>query len=286
MDTRTTTIIVKYSYSGVIDVTSNNLELVLETADQFAIPGMLKACEEFMGRCMNVGNCIEFYFLSKKYGIPGVESLAYTLILRHFDDLHTQEDFFRLSVDELEQLIRDDKLEVKSEESVFEAFLRWFNRYKCIERDDLKNVARRLLLAIRLPLIDFSVSVVVIGMGKTLITKYIFKFQYFETNVEPICDLYACQTLASEYFEWYSDGKPTTTPNLCYRSREVPVLCAVSFNRVEHEYIIEPFDVNNQRRAVKRCRLPEKSNYGFIMIHGERLFIIGGLYKSKLSTEV
>ncbi|GBM76996.1 Kelch-like protein 10 [Araneus ventricosus] len=53
-------LIISYAYSGVTDVTEDNVVTLLPAADQFNVLGMLKDCTDFLLEKMDADNCIGF----------------------------------------------------------------------------------------------------------------------------------------------------------------------------------------------------------------------------------
>lgn len=145
-------IIAKYAERGIIDMDIQSVESVLAVANQFNIIPMKERCAEFMRKQLNTITCVRFYELANKYDLE----FAFPLSLRYFMVLNENEAFNRCHVNNLERIFADDDLVIESEENVFEVLLSWSRSH--MESEELQNAVRRLLMVIRLPLLDTGVG--------------------------------------------------------------------------------------------------------------------------------
>ncbi|KAM9360680.1 kelch-like protein 10 [Symphorus nematophorus] len=119
-------LIIEFAYTGSVPVTQDNVEELFIAADQFSVMGIIKACSDFMQERLNPQNCISTWWFTDVYYNPELKHKARLLILKHFEEVAAiSEEFLQLSVQELTELIENDQLNVKKEEKVFEAIVRW-----------------------------------------------------------------------------------------------------------------------------------------------------------------
>nr|XP_013055249.1 kelch-like protein 10 [Anser cygnoides] len=119
-------LIIEYAYTRTVPVTTENVQNLLCAADQFNIMGIVRLCCEFLKSQLCLENCIGICRLTNCYHCPNLQQTAYTFILHNFEELiNVSVEFLDLSVDELKGIIEKDELNVKQEDVVFEAILKW-----------------------------------------------------------------------------------------------------------------------------------------------------------------
>lgn len=98
---------------------------------------------------------ISINVLNRRVFCYKLEADARRYLLRYFLTVATQSDeFLHLPLDELNAIILEDELNVKSEEAVWDAVLRWVN----YEPDQRWQHTVKLMGGIRLGLLDTQVS--------------------------------------------------------------------------------------------------------------------------------
>ncbi|GAB0199093.1 kelch-like protein 10 [Grus japonensis] len=119
-------LIIEYAYTRTVPVTADNVESLLTAADQFNIMGIIRLCCEFLKSQLCFENCIGICRLTDYYHCPDLREAAYVFILHHFEEMaKVSTEFLDLSVNELKDIIEKDELNVKQEDVVFEAILKW-----------------------------------------------------------------------------------------------------------------------------------------------------------------
>ncbi|ELW47181.1 Kelch-like protein 3 [Tupaia chinensis] len=136
VDGQTLSKLIDYIYTAEIEVTEENVQIVMALAH---------------GRA---GVCYNFVFLTSAFF--GTE--------QHFPEVMLGEEFLSLSLDQVCSLISSDKLTVSSEEKVFEAVISWINYEK---ETRLEHMAK-LMEHVRLPLLprDYLVQVMIVVGGQ------------------------------------------------------------------------------------------------------------------------
>lgn len=119
-------LVIEYAYTRTVSITADNVESLLGTADQFNIMGIIRLCCEFLKSQLCLENCIGICRLTNYYHCPGLRQTAYMFILHNFEELiKVSTEFLDLSIHELTDIIEKDELNVKQEEVVFDAILKW-----------------------------------------------------------------------------------------------------------------------------------------------------------------
>ncbi|XP_045495092.1 kelch-like protein 10 isoform X5 [Colias croceus] len=144
-------LLIEYAYLRRIDVTDTNVHELLMTADYLAFLGVLQLCCDHLRTSLNPKNCLGIMMFARRVFCYKLEADARRYLLRYFVTVATQSDeFLHLPLDELNSIILEDELNVKSEEAVWESVLRWVN----YDRDARWQNTVKLMGSIRLGLLD------------------------------------------------------------------------------------------------------------------------------------
>ena len=131
-------IIIDYAYTRDCHVTAENVERLLPAADQFHVIGLMKSCCEFLASQLAPENCIGIRDFARYYFCRELERTSQRYIYQGFSEISSQSnEILVLSLEELKEILSSDDLNVKNEETVFEAAIRWIDhdtdrRKKCI----------------------------------------------------------------------------------------------------------------------------------------------------------
>ncbi|XP_021203924.1 kelch-like protein 10 isoform X7 [Bombyx mori] len=144
-------LLIEYAYLRRIDVTDTNVHELLMTADYLAFLGVLQLCCDHLRSSLNPKNCLGIMTFARRVFCYKLEADARRYLLRYFVTVATQSDeFLHLPLDELNSIILEDELNVKSEEAVWESVLRWVN----YDPDGRWQHTVKLMGSIRLGLLD------------------------------------------------------------------------------------------------------------------------------------
>ncbi|XP_030846586.1 kelch-like protein 10 [Strongylocentrotus purpuratus] len=145
--------ILDYIYTKQTPVNSENVVELLPAADQFNVEGLVKECCAYLEDHFGASNCVGMWRFARSYFCFLLEQSAFRYILNHFEEVALggkAEEFLELTIEDLECIVKEDELNVKMEEYVFEALVRWV-RHKETQR---KQCIPRLLLLVRLGMIN------------------------------------------------------------------------------------------------------------------------------------
>ncbi|XP_051501945.1 kelch-like protein 10 [Myxocyprinus asiaticus] len=125
----TMSLIIQYAYTRSVHISEENVTELLMAADQFLISSLIDACCEFLEVKLCPENCIGIRMFTEHFrSCSKLQGKAKLYILQHFEDVvQVSKEFLELSAEHLEQLIGQDELNVKREDMVFEAILRWID---------------------------------------------------------------------------------------------------------------------------------------------------------------
>ena len=139
--------IVEYAYTRETIIDIHNVERLLSAADQFHVLGLIKACLNFLTTHLDAKNCIGILKFSRNYFCPNLERAALRFIMENFQEVYTESnEILNLNIEEMVEILSSDDLNVKNEELVFDAILRWINH----DAEQRKKCTLSLIKCVRL----------------------------------------------------------------------------------------------------------------------------------------
>ncbi|PIK53844.1 putative kelch-like protein 10 [Apostichopus japonicus] len=146
--------ILEYAYSRETTITEYNVGKLLPVADQFNIRGLVDMCCRFLVKQLSPENCIGIWRYAKSYFCFKLEKEAFDYILVHFEETALQTistEFQTLAVEEFEEILLQDRLNVKMEEYVFESVLKWISHDEGNRKENIHRWASSVISRPRLP---------------------------------------------------------------------------------------------------------------------------------------
>lgn len=119
--------VIGYAYTGRVEgVTESNIEQFLKAVDFMSMLGGIDWCSRFMVQTLDHDNCLKYFRITSVYYLPKVAELAKSMLLLDFRDLG--QDLIRsLTYEELDMLLKDDRLNVPREEQTYAAIMKWID---------------------------------------------------------------------------------------------------------------------------------------------------------------
>lgn len=142
--------VIDYAYSGQLEITHDNAQEMLAAGNHFEYPRIVDACAEFLCHQLHPSNCLEIENFAALHNCTKLQQRANAFVLENFLQVVEHDEFLELPVDRLKLYISSDFIDVRNEESVYEAVMRWI-RY---DIDDRKAFLPVLMEEIRLPMLD------------------------------------------------------------------------------------------------------------------------------------
>ncbi|XP_042350509.1 kelch-like protein 10 [Plectropomus leopardus] len=119
-------LIIEFAYTGFVLVTPENLEELLQAADQFNVEGIVQTCCDFLEKQLTPQNCIGIWWFTDCCYTPQLRRKAFLFILIHFEEVvATSEEFLLLSGLDLAKILEEDQLNVRNEWTVLSAIQHW-----------------------------------------------------------------------------------------------------------------------------------------------------------------
>ena len=146
-DATTLKLIIDYIYTAKIDITTDNVQNLVQVCDQFNFEGLKVACEKFLVYQIHASNCIGLYKFAKLYSLAILARGAREMMLKGFKDVVDGSEFRELAEAEILEYITDDGLDVPTEDAVFHSVMQWTN----VNLEERSVSFDRILKHVRLP---------------------------------------------------------------------------------------------------------------------------------------
>ncbi|KAM9833353.1 kelch-like protein 3 isoform X3 [Syngnathus typhle] len=157
VDGPTLTKLVDYIYTAQIEVTEDNVQVLLPAASLLQLMDVRQACCDFLQSQLHPSNCLGIRAFADVHTCTQLVGQAHAYAEQHFSEVVQCEEFASLSLQQVCSLFSSDKLTVPTEEKVFEAMILWI-------KQDSSRVEHmpKLMEHVRLPLLsrDYLVQIV------------------------------------------------------------------------------------------------------------------------------
>ncbi|XP_022692145.1 kelch-like protein 10 [Varroa jacobsoni] len=141
---------VDFAYSGECELTFDNIQDVVETADFLGMDALIEACHRFMKENSQGPNVISLWRLATLYMMNEVANKLHHRILEDFEQLAEADEVLDMTLEEFSGFVNHDQLNISDEAKLWSICLRWIEH-------DLKDRQRHLfplLKAIRVYLLE------------------------------------------------------------------------------------------------------------------------------------
>ncbi|KAK1175723.1 kelch-like protein 2 isoform X1 [Acipenser oxyrinchus oxyrinchus] len=150
MDGWTLGMLIDYVYTAEIQVTEENVQVLLPAASLLQLQDVKKSCCEFLESQLHSTNCLGIRAFADMHACTELLNRANTFAEQHFAEVVQSEEFLNLGIEQVCSLIASDKLTIPSEEKVFEAVIAWVNHDKDVRQEHMAH----LMEHVRLPLLS------------------------------------------------------------------------------------------------------------------------------------
>lgn len=118
--------LLEYVYTNKVTVNSDNVLSMLLAAQRFQIERIVQKCHEFLTKDISVANCVRILEFAREQKHPSLVDMAVNFISGNFNEVtKTNQDFVRISYDDLKALLSSDELNVADEGKAFSAAIKW-----------------------------------------------------------------------------------------------------------------------------------------------------------------
>ncbi|XP_048871163.1 kelch-like protein 10 isoform X1 [Brienomyrus brachyistius] len=119
-------LILEYVYTYSVLITLDNVESLLAAADHLNIISLVQCCSDFLEGQLCLENCIGIFNITDVYCCAELHQTTYHFLLQHFTEVaRTSMEFLELTLSQLCTILEKDELNVRQEDVVFDAILRW-----------------------------------------------------------------------------------------------------------------------------------------------------------------
>ncbi len=117
--------IIDCMYTTKLELTNENLSVILSTAQMLQINYMVTECVQFIKERLKVETCIKYLEIGEKFNVQEVIDMAHKFILKNFVKVSGTESFRRLPKESLLEYFNDELL-VATEQQIYEAIKSWY----------------------------------------------------------------------------------------------------------------------------------------------------------------
>ncbi|XP_045141794.1 LOW QUALITY PROTEIN: kelch-like protein 7 [Echinops telfairi] len=142
--------LVEFTYTARVSVNSNNVQSLLDAANQYQLQPVKLMCVDFLKEQVDPSNCLGLSILAERLDCPELKAAADAFIHQHFTDVYKTEEFLQLDAQRVTQLLHQDALTVRAEEQVYDAALRWLRH----DAQNRKPFIVDVLTQVRFPLLS------------------------------------------------------------------------------------------------------------------------------------
>lgn len=238
--------VIHFFYTGNIEINTQNAESLLAAASLLLSPKLERKCTDFFEQpgIIDASNCIGIWAIARKYAFHELKTVASQAIYEQFLEVSKNGEFLRLDDAHLVELLGSDKMNITSEEDVFNAIVDWV-QFKVDER---KLLFPKIVAAVRIHQLN---------------EKFMLR------NVFTACKRFECLDTMDELCEVKNDGNMV----LSKRALVSPDLLAISFENMEIK--IETFSRRFQKWKFMDNIEIKKTWFGAEFVD-QHLYIIGG----------
>ncbi|CAB1337007.1 unnamed protein product, partial [Coregonus sp. 'balchen'] len=150
VDGQTLRKLVDYIYTAEIEVTEDNVQVLLPAASLLQLMDVRQLCCEFLQSQLHPTNCLGIRAFADLHTCTQLLNQSHAYAEQHFSEVMLGEEFMGLSLQQVYSLISSDKLTVSTEEKVFEAMVAWIKHNKEARLEHMP----KLMEHVRLPLLS------------------------------------------------------------------------------------------------------------------------------------
>lgn len=142
--------LVEFAYTGRVNITVDNVQAMLATTCLIQFNEVADLCCKFLETQLDPSNCLGIRKFVEAHGCSNFLESIDRFVLRKFREVAKSDEYNLLPCELLVKVITSDDLNVKVEEEVYEAVMKWVN-YNISERSEKLPV---ILENVRMPLLS------------------------------------------------------------------------------------------------------------------------------------
>lgn len=263
VDGETLELLINYCYAGTININEDNVEKILSTACLFQMSSVVQACSNFLGKQLHFSNAIGFVLFAEQQSCDDLYQLSLNYVEAHFMEVYQQsEEFLQMDIDQIAKLLKNDELNVNSEEDVFFALKRWIGH----SEDRIIHLPD-LLRLVKLPLLSPTFLVDQVEVLCTTLQNKLLEGSFLAIQ-SWLLDAYKFQLIPERRDLTLFHGKP--------RKSTVGVLLSIGgMDSQKGTVTIESFDLRDNKWSLLKNMPTRRLQFG-CALYRDKLIIVGG----------
>ncbi|XP_072110276.1 kelch-like protein 40b isoform X1 [Mobula birostris] len=125
VEPETVGLLLRYLYTSEVQLNESNVQDIFAAANMFQIPSIFTLCISYLQKRLSLSNCLAIFRLGLMLDCPRLAVAARDFACQHFGLVSKDDDFLRLSAEELAAIVSNDSVNVEKEEAVFQAVMSW-----------------------------------------------------------------------------------------------------------------------------------------------------------------
>ena len=150
-----------YAYKTEVQVTESNVQDLLATSNLLQMTDVRDACCEFLKTQLCASNVIGFHAFADLHGCKSLVEECQSFIDQNFQPVSEGDEFLKLTPDAILKILSSDRLNVVSEEKVYESAMAWVNHDLEARKGYLPAVMER----VRMPMLSKEYLVLNVADG-------------------------------------------------------------------------------------------------------------------------
>ncbi|CAG7834922.1 unnamed protein product [Allacma fusca] len=252
---------IDFVYTGECKITQENVRQILPFAENFNVPFLLQQCAAFLIKEINTENCIKIFKMAKIYFCPELVNKARLYLLCNFKEIVETPEFCELGFEELEDILRDDLLNIRSEEMVFIAVRKW------VEKNPEERASRviELLQTIRFGLMSYR-----------FFTTVVLQWQFVANNIAAQNALYEASIFLAQMDSRNGTEVDLNDPLARPRVPHEIVFCIGGWSAGSPTSFVETYDSRADRWFITNSADVNPRAYHGLVSLGSLIYMIGG----------
>ncbi|XP_077292571.1 kelch-like protein 12 isoform X2 [Arctopsyche grandis] len=246
--------IVNYIYNGTLDVTDDTVESLLQAAYLFQLEDVIDKCCERLKENLALNNCIGIMVMADLHNLVDLKITALDFVNENFLNVFQQEEFMKLTIEQLSTILNSQNIAVEAEEQIFICITTWID-FKKSERE--KHLLR-LLKLVKIPLIT---------------PKFISNQIKGYCRSSPECMDVIMESYESRLIPDNSQLMPSPRPLPKYSLEKVVIVCDFGREKLDIKRL-DPIANSWSYCASLDYR---KSEFGVAAIEDGKIIVLGGL---------
>ncbi|CAF4014690.1 unnamed protein product [Rotaria sordida] len=251
-----------YTYTRECTLTLDNINRIIDAAKLCQMTSLFQYCCEYLMNNLNDENIFHLYNFAKIHSNSKLLYVTYEYLMQNFIKIiKINKSFFELSIEQLIELIANDDLNIRNEENLFDACIKWID-YDIEQR---KSFITQLIHNLRLGLIPIQL----------FITK-IKQHSYIKDNDE--CKPIIGETLRLLY-KLDNDGLMDTDidcPFIRPRHAHEMIFAYGGWSGGNATSMLEAYDIRADKwTVVSTDQVPPRAYHGCITV-ANKMYVIGG----------